>query len=513
MPKNDPFTAPHLSNSMAEVPRTQARGKKLIYHLMRMSRSEHTEFRFWLVSPLHSNSPQFADFLDILLKEMATGAEAVPAFKLHAAIPAHAEQAKVSVGEDKVRDKYLGVRLSRMMQELRKFLTWKQLSTDSLAGQPLLLQALCDRECDKYLGHPSSQSRKIPLPNLAARLRGQLGIQVSLVEYASAKGASNRPLHSLHSTLDDLFLLEKVKYACADLFSEAPESNPEKSPLLAAAIEEMRRREKENSLGDIPSAYFHAFQMLSHLDTESGPAEQHFQKFRQLFKDNRNWAREDAMDLFVHGHNYCILQFQRGKTQFIEDIRDLYDEILAAGHPLQKGVLPYQFYKNAVEVMCKLKDYDWAEKFTEEFQPQLSEEHKAQMYAYNKAIVSFFRMDYKAVVSELYQEIGNLAPLQVGMGARVYLCRALWKTNEQVWLLSQLQAFEQHLRRNRDLQDAERNRYKGFVRYLKGASQAVTGPPQKTEQGLKSLLKTINEKEPPLLYRWLRQELEARISR
>lgn len=496
-------------SSATSIPAGQTRGKKLIYLLHRLSLREQEELGQWLLSPLHGNSPQFLAFLEILLQEMKMGAEAVEAAKLHVAIPAHTDSPSNDPAITKARDKYLGVRLSMMMLELRKFLTWKQLDSDANAAFPMLFQALLGRDCEKHLPKNGNHSPGKPLPDLATRLKGELDIHLSLVRHSAAKGALNRPISSVNTLLDDWYLLEKLKYACAD--QPMVDSGSDHPPLLAAVLEEMEVRSQNENTEPVLNAYFNAYLMLKHIQASDDSGEAYYQRFRSLFRNNQYWSRQDAMDLFVHGHNYCILQFQQGHTRFIEDIKQLYDEVLEAGHPLQGGILPYQFYKNAVELMCKLKNYDWAEAFTERFRQHLAPEHAPYLHAYNQAIVSFFKQDYQAVVSKLYQQIGKLSSLQVGIGARVYLCRALWKTDDHTWLVQQLQAFEQHLRRNRELQAGERSRYQGFVRYLKRASQAVTGSSAKVNERLQALLNTIEEKEAPLLYSWLRQELLAKI--
>lgn len=482
------------------------RGKKLFYFLVRMGKAEKEAFAHWLESPIHENSLQLRNMLDILLREMEVAEEPRLTAEMFADVlsPDRKLDAKKAT--------YIWTRLAQLQKSLFDFLAWQHSNLDpSLQGQ-FLLEALCDRGWEKYIHSVyDSASKKLTKPDLTRRFRKRLDLESTMSAYLATQGRASQDklLNEVHESLDTLFVLDKIKYACAGLLEGHPGSDPSQSPLLDAALKEAARNEAE--LPQVTATYWYAYRMLKAELEGDEEAIALFKQFNLLFQGLDEFSSDEIVDLFTYGQNFCILSFRKGGAGFVDALQSLYELILDNGAILEKGKMPLQFYKNAVELMCRFQRFEWSENFVESYSGRIAHDRDNDMYHYNLAVIRFYQGEYRRVIELLYQRLGSLDRLQSGLGARVYFCQSLWENGENIWLLSVLSAFEQHLRRNKLITTVQKEGYLRFVSYLRRASLAISGDPDKRGLVLRRLIDEINEKESRDKHSWLRSRLESAL--
>jgi hypothetical protein len=329
--------------------------------------------------------------------------------------------------------------------------------------------------------------------------------------YLAGQGNLDQDKHlpQVVSALDNHFLLQKLKYACAGVLEGEANSDPQKSPLLAEVLEYVERNKRQ--LSKVTLVYLHAFRMLqAELVGEDG--DPHFLSFNDLYERPADFADDEAMDLFIHGQNFCVLQYRRGHLEYVDRIQDLYNRMLGSGTGLRDGLLPIWVYKNAVALMCKLGKLEWVESFVETYRDNIAHDPERITYVYNLAVLRFYQSNFTVTVELLYNHVAGLDNFQIGEDARLYLCRGLWEIGEFEWLLSVLSAFEQHLRRTNDIGSDVRNRYKGFIGYLRRACKAVTGRPNQIQKQLAMIRTDIIANEPQNLHNWLLAKLDEKTA-
>jgi hypothetical protein len=483
------------------------RGKKLFYFLTRMQKAEKDAFGHWLESPIHENSPQLLDMLRILLDELELAEEPCLTPEMFSSVlsPDRALDAKKAT--------YIWTRLAQLQKALFDFLAWQHSTLDAGFQGQFLLEAMCDRGWEKYTHSAyDSASKKLNSPGISRELRKRLDLETTLNGHLAALGRPEKDNHldEVHLAIDAVFVHEKIKYACAGLIQGHPDSDPSQSPSLETAL-----RIAGDSEGDLPIAtatYWYAYRMIRAELRGEEESEELFKRFYSLFLNLNEFSSDETVDLFTYGQNFCILRFRKGATGFVDTLQKLYDLILENGAILQMGKMPLQFYKNAVELMCRFKRYEWSENFVESYGTQIAHDPDNTMYHYNLAVIRFYQGRFREVMELLYQRLGALDRLQSGWGARVYFCKSLWEGGERIWLLSVLSAFEQHLRRNKSINAVQKASYLGFVSYLRRASLAVTGDPDKQKLVLGKLIDEINQREPKDKHTWLRSRIEAALA-
>ncbi|MEM7038372.1 MAG: hypothetical protein AAF570_15410, partial [Bacteroidota bacterium] len=442
-------------NSIAKGSDRQThRGKKVLYFLARMSEEDHRDFGHWLASPLHGSSPQLAQMLEAILSTLYAAADEVPeGIDPEIFRPIFAYEGEL----DKKKLAYIWIRLAKLRNELYNFLAWRRFKEDDARAHIYLLDEMRSRGWEKHLFQVYKNGHKaLPQPTQARRFRTELDLETLLNGYlASQATAADKHLDEVFEALDQHYILQTLKYACAGTLGNAPQADPEAAPLLATTLELLR--EKPASFPLVTRAYYHALEMLRHHHLHHVPGEiDHFTEFNKAFHDPAAFARDEAMDLFIHGQNYCILRIRQGQDAFLDHFQALYDRVLESGVAFREGLLSLQFYKNAVELMCRLKRFGWSERFVERYRAQIAHDPNQLAYAYNLAVVRFHQQDFRAVVELLYNRIGELDRMDFAIGARVYLCQALWETGEIEWLLTVLHAFNEFLRRKKDLATTRR---------------------------------------------------------
>ena len=77
--------------------------------------------------------------------------------------------------------------------------------------------------------------------------------------------------------------------------------------------------------------------------------------------------------------------------------------------------------------MCRFGEFEWVESFIETYKDKLSEDPEQLAYLYNRAVLQFHKKEYGEVIKLLYHRIQSFQKISYGIGARIYLCKALWE--------------------------------------------------------------------------------------
>ncbi|MCB9307991.1 MAG: hypothetical protein H6565_15445 [Lewinellaceae bacterium] len=149
--------------------------------------------------------------------------------------------------------------------------------------------------------------------------------------------------------------------------------------------------------------------------------------------------------------NYCNRQINKGDTDFIKTSLELYKSGLAHDCFFVQGKLKEATFSNIVSIGIVCREFEWTEHFVETYQKFLTPKVRADALILAKAQWHFAKQDYLKV-TELLQH--TFAEPQTIVKARVMViqswCELFWQDGEYLEiLLSQLDAFEKYMQRNR----------------------------------------------------------------
>lgn len=482
------------------------RGKKLTYYFNGLSHAEKGKFNAYLESSILGNSRQGVEILAVLEQKLSEGelASLQPEWFASIMIP------EEPMNEKKIH--YIWVRLSVFQEKLLEFLSFLEYQQDRTAQNRYVLQACKNRGQEKYIPSLYAKSlRALPKAEGAHQFLAQLELELLLNEYLSDHATQSTDTHlaQVSEKLDAYFIVQKLKYACAAENEQLMWGKTSVQQLLAPVIQHLETTHTKS----IPAiqAYLHAYQMLHLQRTDPTASTEHYRQLFELLKHQEAFAKDEAKDLFTYAQNFCILQVQGKQLAFLSDLKTLMDRLLSGDLLLDNGLLAAPFYKNTVTLMCRFGEFDWAESFIETYKRKLSQDPEQLAYLYNRAVLHFHKKEYAQVVKELYHRIHLFEHLSYGIGARIYLCKALWEQMEFEWLLNMLNAFKQYLYRNKALLARDKSRHNKFVRLFSKIVKAKAGNPGKRELVLRKIQDRMEVDGDLGVYPWLKRILVSEL--
>lgn len=486
---------------------SQARkkGGKVLHFLKQMEPTSRKRFKEWLKNSSSSNGMYWVKIV-IAIEAGLSESDRLNSNKLNLLIlPDH--PIKTSP------EKYIRVRLSQLLKKLFDFLALEAFEARPGLQSVLLFQRCTEIGENKYLADLYKRARKIiSNPESAEEYQWlfqlETGMNDQLVSQSARPGGNH--LSEVEKTLDQLFILQKLKYGCANLVESVLGAEHGSPRMMEGILEEVRIHYEDYS--EVSRAYFHAYQMLDDIVIREVVSEKHYERFWELFQRLSMASASDIRDLFSYGQNYCVLHLRRGNASFRTNLTLLYDQAFEAEIFKEERFLAPVFYKNCIELYCKFGMLREAEDVRIKYQNKIHPKDREFVSIYNQAVIRFFEGDYNWVAKELYQILGNSRFLAYRLGARTYLCRALWKGGQYELLLDVLHSFTQFVFRNKEeMPDTGRN-YRAFIRYLSRMAKAMLGPPDKVALQLERIGGELEKKEEANQYGWLRRQLQIQDS-
>jgi hypothetical protein len=255
-------------------------------------------------------------------------------------------------------------------------------------------------------------------------------------------------------------IAEILRFAYAILSHQAITKKEYQQPLLESVL-----IIAEQHL-DIPAiaTHYYAFQTLNGSNKAIPTSEQVFSStenaadtegvsFRMLKKgitDNQALFPEaELRDLLLVAINYCIRRQNKGELNYVREALDLYRIGLESRVLMDNEIISAYNYKNIQMLALKIYDFDWAEKFLNDYKNFLPEKERDNIHKYNYAIFYFRKQDYDKAI-QLLQEV-NLKEVLFNLDARRMLARIYYDLNEFNALDSYIESSKIYLHRQKEL--------------------------------------------------------------
>ena len=473
------------------------RGKKLIYFLQRLDETEIIRFKSYLESPLFANSAQLSQLLDLCLGYLEHGA-------LHLE-QIHADLFPTVTWTHK-REKYIQLRVAQLLDHLLDHKALETFQADRATRYRYRFLTGLAEDWSHYIPFLYSRAAAaLPKESGATRYHGLLRLETAYNTYLSKSGAvgSDTHLDQVGDALDQHFLLQKLKYGAAAENVAVTGGELKEDPLLEMVLQYLDNTSGQQE--DLLLAYQHALLMLRAQREEKETAPEHYQQLKEILSQETGISSVELLDLYTYALNFCTLRIYRGHSEYIEETKWHYEQLLNTGLLLEKGRLGATYYKNIVTIMCRFGQFDWAEQFVEDYQNKITADPEKLAYLYNRAVIQFHRGNYGETVKLLYHRIQDFKDILFGIGARIYLCRSLWEQKELDWLEQSLNAFRIYLKRSPFITDAERNIYLLYVKYFVKILMAHRSTPDRAQKKLAKIAEELQSSGEGSLFQWLRK--------
>ena len=208
--------------------------------------------------------------------------------------------------------------------------------------------------------------------------------------------ATSHNIESTSASLDTYYLLQKLKLICHALNEEKFTKYSALPAYTKFVIEALSAPEfKSNSL---IQTYFSIYKLLSGEENITG-----FATLKKNIDEFENIDENEWRIIYQYIINYCIIQLNKGKSVYEQELFEIYKSSLQKIP--DKIFSPFR-YKNIINLSLKLKHFDFAAFFIEEYGNRLPDDQRLTSIAFNKAKLYYELKNFDAVIETL-QKVKN----------------------------------------------------------------------------------------------------------
>jgi hypothetical protein len=302
-------------------------------------------------------------------------------------------------------------------------------------------------------------------------------------------------IEEIINNLDRFYLAEKLKYYLEILTRQRVISH-EYEVLF---IEEILQHLDEHPYLDYPpiSIYYQVY--LTHKEPEN---EAHYYKLKELIEENIDaFPPEEAYSIYRIALNYCISKLNKGSIPFTEEYILLYEELLSKKEISEKVEFTSSSFRNTVVIASRLKRYEWAEKFIQNFQDKLPSEERENTVNTNLATVYFYQKKYDKVI-DMLQSI-EYPDILANLNAKSMLMATYYEMDEDNVLFSFIESFRVYINRHKTVAQERKILYLNLIKLVKKLTEVIPND-KKAVQKLKEEIETTQA----FSKAWLKEKIE-----
>ena len=297
--------------------------------------------------------------------------------------------------------------------------------------------------------------------------------------------------------LDAFYIFNKLKNYCDFLaYKNISAINPD-IHLFPDFLENLKSSPYINE--PCIKSYFYIVSMMLHPDDEV-----FFQNAKKILEKNYDsFTTQELNTIYIYLKNYCIdTKINNGKSEYFYELFDIFKTLLEKEINFVDGMLDPKDYKNIITVGLHIKEFDWTEKFIQNYTTRLPRESQDNDLSYNLAKIYFHKKDYQRVIEQLREvEYKNLS---YTMGGRLMLLKTYYELKELDALESLLDSYGIYLRRNKLIAREVKQQLMNGIRFTrKLASLAPYDKP-----GIQKLKTQINNCKTLAAKKWLLEKVE-----
>jgi len=301
-------------------------------------------------------------------------------------------------------------------------------------------------------------------------------------------------LGAISETIDVVFLIQKLRHACSQISHQQvfkAEYDFGLLPHLLPIIEE----EKYLKIPVI-AIYYYCYRFLTE---EKGG--KFFRKFKMILFQNKEFFDDSEMkELYLFAINFFIRKLNQGDKKIGEEILNLYQDGLEANYFLENGMLSRFTFNNIVAVGIFTEEFDWLEKFIENYSEKLEEEYRDSTVSFNLARLEYTRKNYGKAMLHLQKTESK--DLVNNLISKTLLMRIYYELGEYDSLFSHLDSFQIYIRR-REVSDFHRKNYMNAIRLVK----KLVALPELDKKAKANLKKEIEEEQILTEREWLLEKV------
>ncbi|GAB4498293.1 MAG: hypothetical protein OHK0019_33390 [Saprospiraceae bacterium] len=432
--------------------------EKLISLLQTFSKYELNRFRKFLLSPYLNDQEDLTRLFEIvneaLRKDEQALADLTKEIVWNALYP-----------RQKFNDAHLRRLASDLTHSALRFLVEEARKQDPLAEALELQKVLEKPELQKHLASVERQIKK-QLETAQGQSTwyylSQFRLHWNQYNRASKLVATADFMDKLllaDQSLEHFYVVQKLKFYVAWLTFRGFRSTEQELPVMPGFWEYIQQSKFE----EVPLIliYQDVIRCLTEPDEEN--YFQHFMKHLEQFADKL--SEGDLRECYQIAQNYCAFKLNKGRVDYYPVffhviINSINLNIILENNQISEGV-----FKNVVTVSLGSGEFEWAEKFIEEYSLYLPSDIKENARIFNLAYLYFYQKKYERVI-ELLRSI-EYRDVIYSLNSKIILIQTYFESNEYLAMDSLIDSFRIFIRRNKVISKNQKREYNNFLNFVK----------------------------------------------
>lgn len=260
------------------------------------------------------------------------------------------------------------------------------------------------------------------------------------------------------SSLREFFHLETLKTFIVmvninNIFGERFDKGP-----IEKFINEMDDNDIKAGIGI--EIYYNIAKMIADSDSTG-----YYLNARQLaFRHVKALNHEDLHEIFINLENYCNRKIYGGELDYYREKFLIYKKEIENKIYMLNGRMSHIFYKNAVFLGIRLKEYDWVKEFMEKYRQELEEKFEESVYNHCMAIFEFEMKNYEKSLRHL--SMIGFEEVYLRLDSRVLQIQNYFELGDTEPMFHALESLRQYLSNEKLIPENRKPNYRKFCTYL-----------------------------------------------
>ena len=352
--------------------------------------------------------------------------------------------------------------MSGLFKMIEQFLVYNHMIQDKIKSKIALASIYGKRNleshCERTLKDLNTLQNKENIRNAEYYNNNYLIQQEEYRLNSKQKRTAEMNLQSLSDSNDLVYLSTKLKNSCFILSHQRVYKTEYHFGLLDAAIQFI----EANDLLKHPaiSIYYYCYQSLLYPEKDH-----YFLQFKQIMLDHEDYfPKEEIRDLYILSINYCIKRVNENKHDYIKVGLDLYKSGLKNAFLIEDNRISRFTFNNIVAMALKMKEYEWARAFIEQYDSYLEKKYRDSTVSFNLARLNYEIKSYDEALKHL--QLSDFKDLLNNLIAKSLMMKIYYELSEIDLLDSHLDTMRIFIKRKNVIGYHQKN-YLNIIHFTK----------------------------------------------
>jgi len=439
------------------------KNSKLYSILEKLDKIEQNRLRKYLESPYFNSDYTLLQLFEIFMREING--------EKHLNLEKEDIWKKLDLKKD-----YDDVRFRKYCSDLLKlvegYLTQEVFQENELLKASLHIQAVGRKKLEKLYNGAMRKARRTSqkFPHRSATYYYyQHEIEKNYYEMAQheLQRASKSNIEEISKQLDVFYLSEKLRWYCEVISRQSVKAHEYKLMLIDDIISQIESTEYKKN----PSIaiYYQIFQISDDADN----IDNYYELKHLLAEHGLIFPQNEALSIYYSAINYCIQKINEGNQKFLNELFDLYNDLIEKEIIFVDDELSPWDFRNIVVIALRLGKFDWTENFILNYNIKIPETYRENAVSFNMATLYFYKKEFHNVIRLLHTV--EYEDPSYNLNSKAMLLATYFEMDEIEPLYSLFESFRVYLNRKKDIPEDKKRLYKNLIKFTRKLTRIIPG--------------------------------------